>query len=79
MILRNRLCVGLALVFWLATSVAIGAFPSGAAKMPAVTPGVAAFGELLFTKWALPFEIASVVLLVALVGAVWWGGGDDGR
>jgi len=25
----------------------------------------------------LPFEIASVVLLVALVGAVWWAGGGD--
>ena len=22
--------------------------------------------------WALPFEIASVMLIVALVGAVWW-------
>lgn len=70
---------GLSLVFWLVTSLSIGAFPIAEARMPAVTPGVAAFGELLFTKWALPFEIASVVLLVALVGAVWWGGGDDGR
>jgi len=70
---------GLALAFWLASSVALGGFDPAAAKMPAVTPGVAAFGELLFTRWALPFEIASLVLLVALVGAVWWGGGDDGR
>ena len=27
-------------------------------------------GSSLFTKWALPFEIASLVLLVALIGAI---------
>ena len=27
-------------------------------------------GEALFTQWAVPFEIASLVLLVALVGAI---------
>jgi len=27
-------------------------------------------GESLFTTWAVPFEIASVVLLVALIGAI---------
>jgi len=31
----------------------------------------------MFTTWMVPFEIASLVLLVALVGAVWWTGGDD--
>ena len=43
-------------------------------KQPAVAPGVAAFGKLLFAVngWALPFEIASLILVVALVGAVWW-------
>lgn len=30
----------------------------------------AAVGEILFTKYLLPFEIASVLLLAALVGAV---------
>ena len=37
------------------------------------TPQAPAFTELgsaLFTKWALPFEIASLVLLVALIGAI---------
>ena len=32
-----------------------------------------AFGDLansLFTRWAIPFEVASLVLLVALVGAI---------
>ncbi len=43
--------------------------------MPDAVPDIAALGQLLFTidgGWVLPFEIASLVLLVALVGAVWW-------
>ena len=47
------------------------------AKMPQHTPDTAALGELLFTKWVLPFEVASLVLLVALIGAVWWSGEGD--
>ncbi len=46
------------------------------ASLPESPPGVEAFGEALFTTWALPFEVASLVLLAALVGAVWWAGGD---
>ncbi len=37
------------------------------------SPGSAAFSELassLFTRWAIPFEVASLVLLVALIGAI---------
>ena len=45
--------------------------------MPDAAPGVAVFGEQMFTTWTLPFEIASVVLLAALIGAVWWTGGED--
>jgi NADH:ubiquinone oxidoreductase subunit 6 (subunit J) len=48
--------------------------------LPETVPDVAALGRILFTVdggWVLPFEIASLVLLVALVGAVWWSGGDD--
>lgn len=42
--------------------------------MPAVVPDIAAIGKLLFSPrgWALPFEIASLILTAALVGAVWW-------
>jgi NADH-quinone oxidoreductase subunit J len=41
-------------------------------------PGIAEFGKELFTTWMLPFEVASLLLTVALVGAVWWsGGGKD--
>lgn len=32
--------------------------------------GFEAFGETLFEQWAVPFEIASLVLLVALIGAI---------
>ena len=70
---------GLAVVFGLATAVAIGGFSPAATKMPAAAPGVAQFGGELFTRWALPFEVASVVLLIALVGAVWWSGEDEDR
>jgi len=37
---------------------------------PAVTGGVREFGRLLFTDYLLPFEITSVLLLIAIVGAV---------
>jgi NADH:ubiquinone oxidoreductase subunit 6 (subunit J) len=70
---------GLAVAFGTAIATALWSYRPPATAMPSTTPGVAAFGELLFTRWALPFEIASVVLLVALVGAVWWAGGEDGR
>jgi len=46
------------------------------ATFPDTVPDVAAFGEKMFTTWMVPFEIASLVLLVALVGAVWWSGGE---
>jgi len=72
---------------WSAGIIALGVFGTVAAAVasfvppvvsaPAITPGVAEFGRVLFTERALPFEIASVVLLIALVGAVWWAGGDD--
>ena len=33
-------------------------------------PGIARIGESLFTDWAVPFEVASLVILVALIGAI---------
>ncbi len=36
---------------------------------PKMVP-TASLGELLFTKYLLPFELASVLLLVAIIGAV---------
>ena len=33
-------------------------------------PGLSGLAESLFTTWAVPFEVASLVLLVALIGAI---------
>jgi NADH-quinone oxidoreductase subunit J len=54
--------------------VALMQYPLHASSMPRVAPDIYAFGRLLFSAkgWALPFEIASLVLTAALVGAVWW-------
>ena len=67
---------GVALAVLVTTGAAIVAYRPVAPRGAAVAPNVASFGRLLFTGWALPFEIASVILLIALVGAVWWAGGD---
>jgi NADH-quinone oxidoreductase subunit J len=36
-------------------------------------------GTSLFTTWAVPFEIASLVLMVALIGAIILARGDEGE
>ncbi|MDY0341416.1 MAG: NADH-quinone oxidoreductase subunit J [Coriobacteriia bacterium] len=56
---------------------ALSRFCVTSVAMPEVVPGIEEFGRELFTTWMVPFEIASLVLLAALVGAVWWTGGDD--
>ena len=48
--------------FWLAPDADFVAGPQA--------PVFTELGASLFTKWALPFEIASLVLLVALIGAI---------
>jgi NADH-quinone oxidoreductase subunit J len=49
-----------------------GTFPSdeGQRPMRLASSGVASLGTELYTKYLVPFEIASIVLLVGLVGAV---------
>jgi NADH-quinone oxidoreductase subunit J len=42
----------------------------GAVQSPAVEGGTVALAKLLFTQYLLPFEIVSVLLLVAMVGVV---------
>jgi len=52
------------IIFWQA-----GTFPSGGT--PAATfGGPANIGETLFNSYVLPFEIVSVLLLVAMIGAI---------
>ena len=36
----------------------------------AQSPPFSELGNSLFTRWAIPFEVASLVLLVALIGAI---------
>lgn len=59
-------------VAFLASLAYISVAGAGAAG-PGETPGfgsVQAIGEALFTQYLLPFELASVLLLVAMIGAV---------
>jgi NADH-quinone oxidoreductase subunit J len=44
--------------------------PPAATASPSVEGGTLALGKLLFTQYVLPFEIVSVLLLVAMVGVV---------
>jgi NADH-quinone oxidoreductase subunit J len=44
--------------------------PLGAVDAPSLEGGTLALGRLLFTQYVLPFEIVSVLLLVAMVGVV---------
>jgi NADH-quinone oxidoreductase subunit J len=53
----------------LVTAVLQGA-PAGAKMVPADFGTVRAVGKILFTQYLLPFEATSVLLLVAIVGAV---------
>jgi NADH-quinone oxidoreductase subunit J len=41
--------------------------------------GIDAIGDALFTTWAVPFEIASLVLIVALLGAIILARGEEGE
>lgn len=62
---------GLVLVGELALLVLRGSFPAESGKtMGLVAYGVKELGIEMFTKYLVPFEIASVILLVGLVGAV---------
>ena len=43
--------------------------PAGAIPVPS-QPNIVALGELLYSRFLLPFEIAGLVLLVAMIGAI---------
>jgi NADH-quinone oxidoreductase subunit J len=72
---RGRLGLVVALVV-LVELAAISAyrFVSPAATLPPVTPmgpnNVAIVGMMLYTDYLVPFELASILLLVAMVGAI---------
>lgn len=68
-----------ALAFFGIVAAAVGGWDMPAVHMPKAEPAFEKFGEMLFSidAWVLPFEIASLVLTVALVAAVWWSKDDD--
>src|SRR4029078_8670777 len=43
---------------------------SGHAIPTAATPNIVALGQLLYSRYLFPFEIAGLILLVAMVGAI---------
>ena len=43
---------------------------SGAAPAETVQPNIVALGELLYSRYLLPFELAGLILLVAMIGAI---------
>ncbi|MGB8656718.1 MAG: NADH-quinone oxidoreductase subunit J [Candidatus Zixiibacteriota bacterium] len=64
---------GFLLLIEIATVIKVGVFasrPTGSASQATVPLGVEPIAQLLFTKYLFPFELASVLLLVAIVGAV---------
>jgi NADH-quinone oxidoreductase subunit J len=44
--------------------------PFGGAASPSIEGDTAALGKLLFTNYVLPFEVVSVLLLVAMIGVI---------
>lgn len=59
--------VGLAAMGVLIGTVIVNKWPAAVEPEPT---SYRVLGELLFSQWAVPFEIASVLLLVALIGAI---------
>ena len=43
---------------------------SGAKVAPASEPNIDALGEMLYSRFLFPFEIAGLILLVAMIGAI---------
>jgi NADH-quinone oxidoreductase subunit J len=44
--------------------------PQAAASLPAGFGSPAAVGNVLFSRYALPFEATSILLLIAMIGAI---------
>jgi NADH-quinone oxidoreductase subunit J len=61
--------IAFAAIAWYARDPALPSLPT--APLAGASPGsLAAIGTVLFTRFALPFEITSLILLAAIVGAV---------
>jgi len=57
----------IAVAAWKAGPVTAGVSPTPAGP---VQPNIVALGELLYTRFLMPFELAGLILLVAMIGAI---------
>jgi len=66
------ICFGMLILAEIGLLVMEGNFPANTDQLmrPASESGVTALGVELYTKYLVPFEVASIILLVGLVGAV---------
>ena len=63
--------VGVAAVMALGIVLVKTVWPAAKAEGPIATGSqMADIGKVLFTTWSVPFEVASLLLLVALIGAI---------
>ncbi|PWT81356.1 MAG: NADH-quinone oxidoreductase [Blastocatellia bacterium] len=62
--------MGFAALAWYARDPGLIPIPQKAAEREPLQGGLSVIGHALFTQFALPFEIASLILLAAIVGAV---------
>lgn len=58
------------LAFFLAIGAAITVTGAGHVTSGQKGPSIQELGRSLFTQWAVPFEVLSLILLIALIGAV---------
>ena len=63
----------------LAVIFGVAMWQSASSATDSNSPVFADLGNSLFTRWAVPFEIASIVLLVALIGALIIARSDSSR
>jgi NADH:ubiquinone oxidoreductase subunit 6 (subunit J) len=77
----SPLAAVLGTLFFVVVAVSVARYTPPAAVTAVAPPDLAMFGRAMFSAsgWSLPFEVASFVLLAALVGAVWWTREDDDR
>ena len=57
-------------IFVALTAWKAGPVLSGAASRETAQPNIEALGEVLYTRFLYPFEIAGLILLVAMIGAI---------
>lgn len=70
------LCAGS--LFGVTSWIILGAFRGQEIDLSSTKPRVEAVGEAIFSDFVLPFEVVSVLLLAALIGAVVIARKDDG-